>query len=44
MSPGALAQKYKDRGGRVVFYGKPYPAIFEATKSILWKNTHIDGG
>jgi len=37
MSPGALAQKYKDQGGQVIFYGKPYPAVFDATKSILGK-------
>ena len=29
-SPGALAHAYADAGGDVVFYGKPYPAVFSA--------------
>ena len=33
-APGAIAQVYRDLGGRVVFVGKPYPAIYaEARKA-----------
>jgi HAD superfamily hydrolase (TIGR01459 family) len=27
---GALAQAYEKLGGQVVYYGKPYPAIYQA--------------
>jgi HAD superfamily hydrolase (TIGR01459 family) len=35
MSPGALAQAYVQRGGRVVFYGKPHRVIFDGLKKTL---------
>ena len=33
--PGALAFDYKEKGGRVIFYGKPYRPIFENLKLML---------
>lgn len=30
ISPGALADRYKDLGGHVIWYGKPEPAVFES--------------
>lgn len=34
-SPGAVAHHYADRGGRVLFYGKPCPPIFDAVQRQL---------
>lgn len=34
-SPGALAHAYRQRGGKVVFYGKPHRPIFDWLKSRL---------
>ncbi|MBN8532802.1 MAG: TIGR01459 family HAD-type hydrolase [Rhizobiales bacterium] len=34
-SPGALAETYAKAGGVVHFYGKPYPAVFEALQREL---------
>ena len=34
-SPGALAHDYHDRGGEVIFYGKPHRPIFDGLKSVL---------
>ena len=35
ISPGALASKYHNQGGRVVFYGKPYSPVFVAMQKTL---------
>ena len=35
MSPGALAHTHQERGGRVVFYGKPHRAVFDALQTEL---------
>lgn len=35
LSPGALAHAHRDRGGQVIFYGKPHRAIFTALESAL---------
>ena len=35
VQPGALAFDYQERGGRVVYYGKPHRPIFERLKSML---------
>lgn len=35
VSPGALAHAHADRGGQVVFYGKPHRPIFEALEVAL---------
>lgn len=32
VSPGALADRYAEMGGRVVWYGKPYPPLYDAVK------------
>jgi HAD superfamily hydrolase (TIGR01459 family) len=34
-SPGALAETYAEAGGAVHYYGKPYPAVFEAIQREL---------
>lgn len=38
ISPGALAFDYRDKGGTVVFYGKPHHPIFEALQKELGAN------
>ena len=35
MSPGALAQRYREVGGEVQLFGKPYPSIFQAIETTL---------
>lgn len=35
VSPGALAHAYKDMGGEVRFYGKPYAPVFQAVAETL---------
>lgn len=35
VSPGTLAHAHRDRGGKVVFYGKPHRPIFEAVQTAL---------
>ncbi len=35
MSPGALARRYRDMGGEVHLYGKPYRPIFSAMETAL---------
>jgi len=33
--PGLLAKRYKELGGRVIYFGKPYTAAFEAARRLL---------
>jgi len=33
--PGSLARRYKELGGRVIFFGKPHTAVFEAARRLL---------
>lgn len=35
MSPGALAQRYEERGGQVVWYGKPHAPVFAAVRRLF---------
>ncbi len=35
ISPGILAHEYKKRGGKVVFYGKPYSPVFLAIQHAM---------
>lgn len=39
VSPGALAHAYRERGGTVVFYGKPHGAVFQAIETALGTDT-----
>ena len=34
IAPGFLAQKFADMGGRVAWYGKPYPKVFDAVRNL----------
>ena len=34
-SPGSLADKFESLGGRVIWYGKPYPRIFSAVQALF---------
>ncbi len=36
---GALAREYEKIGGEVVYFGKPYPAIYDLTLETLRKTT-----
>lgn len=34
-SPGALAQRYEERGGQVIWYGKPHGPVFAAVRRLF---------
>jgi len=41
--PGLLARRYMEIGGRVIFFGKPYTAAFEAARRLLEEQGFGDG-
>jgi HAD superfamily hydrolase (TIGR01459 family) len=34
LSPGQLAERYEAQGGTVIWYGKPWPAVFESVRRL----------